>query len=120
MPSLFLPRSRPWLWATAAEGGLEPAPASRFRGALPHRLNSYALLGLSALRAHGALLPTNHTENARAALLHGWRILKPCQEIEESDDPPASTVLGLLRTSSGWPIEAARTTHYLRAKYLLQ
>jgi hypothetical protein len=52
--------------------------------------------------------------------LHGWRILKPCQEIEESDDPPASTVLGLLRTSSGWPIEAARTTHYLRAKYLLQ
>src|ERR1700722_62441 len=57
MPSLFLPRSRPWLWATAAEGGLEPAPASRFRGALPHRLNSYALLGLSAFRAHGALSP---------------------------------------------------------------
>src|ERR1700722_767210 len=59
MPSLFLPRSRPWLWATAAEGGLEPAPASRFRGALPHRLNSYALLGLSAFRAHGALSPAN-------------------------------------------------------------
>jgi hypothetical protein len=57
MPSLFLPRSRPWLWATAAEGGLEPAPASRFRGVLPHRLNSYALLGLSAFRAHGALSP---------------------------------------------------------------
>src|SRR6266849_1227481 len=47
-PDLFLPRSRPWLLTTAAGGGLEPAPASRFRGALPHRLNSYthrALLG---------------------------------------------------------------------------
>ena len=54
MPGLFLPRSRPWLWATAAEGGLEPAPVSRFRGAYPHQLSSYALLGLTAFRAHGA------------------------------------------------------------------
>jgi hypothetical protein len=77
-------------------------------------------LAIWKFRAGMSVLPTNHTENARAVLLHGWRILKPCQEIEESDDPPASTVLGLLRTSSGWPIEAARTTHYLRAKYLLQ
>src|SRR5215469_10343698 len=41
-PSLFLPRSRPWLLAKAAEGGLESAPASRFRGADPHQLNSCA------------------------------------------------------------------------------
>src|SRR5262249_15162399 len=41
-PSLFLPRSRPWLLPTAAEGGLEPAPASRFRGADPHQSNSCA------------------------------------------------------------------------------
>src|SRR5258708_35265915 len=54
MPGLFLPRSRPWLWATAAEGGLEPAPVSRFRGASPHRISSYALLGLTAFHAHGA------------------------------------------------------------------
>src|ERR1019366_6974661 len=52
-PGLFLPRSRPWLLSTAAEGGLEPAPVSRFRGARPHRSNSYALLGLSAFRTHG-------------------------------------------------------------------
>ena len=47
-PGLFLLRSRPWLLTTAAEGGLEPAPASRFRGAYPHRSGSYthwALLG---------------------------------------------------------------------------
>ena len=40
-PGLFLPRSRPWHLTTAAEGGLDPAPASRFRGAFPHRINSY-------------------------------------------------------------------------------
>src|SRR5262249_31929562 len=40
--SLFLPRSRPWLLAKAAEGGLEPAPASRLRGAYPHQSNSCA------------------------------------------------------------------------------
>src|SRR5947199_368519 len=47
-PGLFLLCSRPWLLPTAAEGGLEPAPASRFRGADPHRSSSYthwALLG---------------------------------------------------------------------------
>src|ERR1017187_2314880 len=47
-PDLFLPRSRPWLLTTAAGGGLEPAPVSRFRGASPHRSSSYthrALLG---------------------------------------------------------------------------
>src|SRR5438477_4890691 len=42
-PGLFLLCSRPWLLTTAAGGGLEPAPASRFRGAVPHRLDSYAL-----------------------------------------------------------------------------
>jgi MFS family permease len=46
----------------AAEGGLEPAPASLFRGALPHRLNSYAQLGLSAFRAHRTLSPPIRTE----------------------------------------------------------
>src|SRR5450631_3556932 len=47
-PDLFLPRSRPWLLTTAAGGGLEPAPASRLRGAFPHQSSSYthwALLG---------------------------------------------------------------------------
>src|SRR6266704_2924702 len=47
-PGLFLLCSRPWLLTTAAQGGLEPAPASRFRGATPHRSSSYthwALLG---------------------------------------------------------------------------
>src|SRR6267378_247002 len=47
-PGLFLLCSRPWLLTTATEGGLEPAPASRFRGAFPHRSSSYthwALLG---------------------------------------------------------------------------
>src|SRR5262249_40621813 len=42
IPSLFLPRSRPWLLAKAAEGGLESAPASRLRGAYPHQSNSCA------------------------------------------------------------------------------
>jgi len=53
LPGLFLPRSRPWLLTTAAEGGLKPAPVSRFRGAFPHRLSSCALLGLTAIRARG-------------------------------------------------------------------
>src|ERR1019366_9875471 len=47
-PGLFLLCSRPWLLTTAARGGLEPAPASRFRGACPHQSSSYthwALLG---------------------------------------------------------------------------
>src|SRR6266403_4176529 len=53
LPGLFLPRSRPWILTKAAEGGLEPAPASRFRGAYPHQLSSCALLGLAAIRARG-------------------------------------------------------------------
>jgi hypothetical protein len=47
-PDLLLPCSRPCLLSTAAEGSLEPAPASRFRGVFPHRSSSYtywALLG---------------------------------------------------------------------------
>src|ERR1019366_8231018 len=55
-PGLFLPCSRPGLLTTAAEGGLEPAPASRFRGANPHRSNSYT---------HGPLL----------GLLRSWRTI---------------------------------------------
>src|SRR2546425_11813529 len=55
-PGLFLLCSRPWLLTTATEGGLEPAPASRFRGADPHRSNSYTThIGpSSALCARGA------------------------------------------------------------------
>ena len=57
LPGLFLLCSRPWLLSTAAEGGLEPVPADRFRGAYPHQLSSYTLLSLSAFRARGARLP---------------------------------------------------------------
>ena len=54
-PGLFLLCSRPWLLTTAAEGGLEPAPASRFRGAYPHRSSSYTLRGpCGPLCARGA------------------------------------------------------------------
>src|SRR5262249_8529616 len=56
-PSLFLPRSRPWLLAKAAEGGLEPAPASRLRGASPHQSNSCA-----PPQPFGCLLCSWHTE----------------------------------------------------------
>jgi len=56
LPGLFLLCSRPWLLTTAAEGGLEPVPADRFRGAYPHQLSSYALLSLSAFRTRGAQL----------------------------------------------------------------
>jgi len=39
--------------ATAAEGGLEPAPVNRFRGAYPHQSSSCALLSRSSFRARG-------------------------------------------------------------------
>jgi len=48
---------------TAVEGGLEPVPADRFRGACPHQLSSYALLSLAAFRARGARLPTIRQES---------------------------------------------------------
>jgi hypothetical protein len=48
--------------STAAEGGLEPVPADRFRGAYPHQLSSYALLSLSAFRARGARLPVTRSQ----------------------------------------------------------
>src|SRR4051794_23735708 len=54
-PGLFLLCSRPWLLPTAAEGGLEPTPVSRFRGTFPHRLSSYTLRGpFGPLSARGA------------------------------------------------------------------
>src|SRR5580693_6412364 len=43
LPGLFLLCSRPWLLTNAAGGDLKPAPVSRFRGAYPHQLCSYAL-----------------------------------------------------------------------------
>src|SRR6516164_11675748 len=58
-PSLFLPRSRPWLLAKAAEGGLEPAPASRLRGAYPHQSNSCA-----PPQPFGCLLCSWHTASS--------------------------------------------------------
>ena len=59
IPGLFLPRSRPCLLNKAAEGGLEPAPASRFRGAYPHQSNSCA-----PPQPFGCLLCSWHTITA--------------------------------------------------------
>src|SRR5580698_7032998 len=63
-PGLFLLCSRPWLLTTAAEGGLEPAPASRFRGAVPHQSSSYThwtLLGpLRSWRTIVGVADDNH------------------------------------------------------------
>src|SRR6202162_2205900 len=63
-PDLFLPRSRPWLLTTAAGGGLKPAPASRFRGAVPHQSGSYthwALLG--PLRSWRTIVRVPHDDH---------------------------------------------------------
>ena len=60
IPGLFLPRSRPCLLDKAAEGGLEPAPASRLRGAYPHQLNSCA-----PPQPFGCLLCSWHTKTAK-------------------------------------------------------
>jgi len=57
---------------TAAEGGLEPVPVDRFRGAYPHQLSSYALLSLSAFRARGARLPVIRPEFGEASLVRGF------------------------------------------------
>jgi hypothetical protein len=48
----FPKRSLPWLFTSAALGGLKPAPASRLRGARPHLLRSCAHFIQSALVAH--------------------------------------------------------------------
>src|SRR5947209_415808 len=62
-PGLFLLCSRPWLLPTAAEGGSEPTPVSRFRGTFPHRLSSYTLRGpFGPLSARGA------TSSAKASI----------------------------------------------------
>src|SRR5262249_29215347 len=63
IPGLFLPRSRPCLLNKAAEGGLEPAPASRFRGADPHQSNSCA-----PPQPFGRLLCSWHTITAYPSL----------------------------------------------------
>jgi hypothetical protein len=83
-PGLFLLCSRPWLLTTAAEGGLEPAPASRFRGAFPHRSSSYthwALLGpLRSWRTIAGIAPSS---NARPV----WNLpLEPVCHAEESTE----------------------------------
>ncbi len=59
----------PWLLTTAAEGGLEPVPADRFRGAYPHQLSSYALLSLPAFRARGARLPVTQAQSREVAMI---------------------------------------------------
>src|SRR4030095_15144533 len=63
IPGLFLPRSRPCLLDKAAEGGLEPAPASPFRGADPHQLNSCA-----PPQPFGRLLCSWHTSSSPGEL----------------------------------------------------
>src|SRR5215468_4270886 len=71
-PGLFLLCSRPWLLTTAAEGGLEPAPASRFRGTYPHRSSSYthwALLG--PLRSWRTIIGEPGIFNRRPPLVPG-------------------------------------------------
>src|SRR5713226_5972629 len=70
-PGLFLLRSLPWLLTTAAGGGLQPAPASRFRGAVPHRLDSDALRRSfrSPARSWRTVIGTAHPE---ASALHPW------------------------------------------------
>ena len=63
---LFLPCSLPQLLPAAAGGGLEPAPVSRFRGASPHRLLSYAKeSSVADSFAHGTL--------RRPARRMGWQ-----------------------------------------------
>jgi hypothetical protein len=52
----FPQRSRPWLLATAAWGGLKPAPACRLRRTCLHLSCSYA-----RVRARGAKVPTFRT-----------------------------------------------------------
>jgi hypothetical protein len=49
MPGLFLRCSRLSLLTPAAEGALEPAAVSQFRGAYLHRKSSYALVDLVGL-----------------------------------------------------------------------
>src|SRR5437764_11894839 len=77
-PGLFLLCSRPWLLTTAAGGGLEPAPASRFRGAVPHRLDSYALRRSfrSPSRSWRTIISETDQE---ASAFHAWLylVLKP-------------------------------------------
>src|ERR1700730_10367562 len=56
LPGLFLPCSLPQLLSAAAGGSLEPSPVRRFRGALPHRLLSYAKeSSVADSFAHGTL-----------------------------------------------------------------
>src|ERR1035438_4173710 len=79
-PGLSLLCSRPGLLTTAAEGGLEPAPASRFRGADPHRSNSYthwALLG--PLRSWRTVVGVAHQLGPRPL---GWPIGSMKQLVE--------------------------------------
>jgi len=45
---------------TAAEGGLKPAPGSRFRGAYPHQSSSCALLSVFSFRARGTCKSRYH------------------------------------------------------------
>src|SRR5436309_4655813 len=87
-PGLFLLCSRPWLLPTAAEGGLEPTPVSRFRGTFPHRLSSYTLRGpFGPLCARGALSSAYRTSRtlpeATRSLRHHCRSTS-CRKMLES------------------------------------
>src|SRR5712692_6873172 len=73
-PGLSLLRSLPWLLTTAAGGGLEPAPASRFRGASPHRWHSCALQRLFQ-PSSCSWRTVIGTANQEASALHPWPYL---------------------------------------------
>src|SRR5229473_1444973 len=89
-PGLFLLCSRPWLFSTAAEGGLEPAPVSRFRGAFPHRSSSYTHWALldplrswrTVVRVSGRIFTAAITDKAVAERMTQkidmeWIIVRP-------------------------------------------
>jgi hypothetical protein len=92
--------------ATAAEDGLKPAPASRFRGALPHRLNSYALLGLSAFRAHGTRSPPIRPKLGKNRPLFVQRIPGPVIDSTIRELTPEKT-----RTRRHFLLGFVRDTH---------
>src|SRR5208337_3194247 len=85
----------PWLLTTAAGGGLEPAPVSRFRGACPHRSSSYThwtLLG--PLRSWRTIVSIpNHLEaSCRHALVQ--RVEIDIGQQRTDDGPLRGSLLG--------------------------
>ena len=71
-PGLFLLRSRPWLLTTAARGGLESAPVSRFREADSRPLSSYALPALTGLPRSWRTIACNPPRTGSGETI--WRV----------------------------------------------